>query len=58
MASPASIQIMLHEMATIGTAMTAAITLTWAAILAISRRMTGIAALKDIERAEGPHAPR
>jgi hypothetical protein len=49
---------MLHEMATIGTAMTAAITLTWAAILAISRRMTGIAALKDIERAEGPHAPR
>ena len=58
MTSPTGIQIMLHEIATIGVAMTAAITLTWATILVISRYMTEIAALKNIEHAKGLHAPR
>jgi len=58
MTSPASIQIMLHEMATIGVAMTAAVTLTWATILMVSRHMAGITSLKNIERVEGLHVPR
>ena len=58
MTSLTGIQIMLHEMATIGVAMTAAIMLTWATILMISRYMTEITAPKNIEHAKGLHAPR
>lgn len=54
MANPADIPIMLHEMATIGTAMSAAVTATWASMLTITRAMSRAIALKGMERIRRP----
>lgn len=49
MASPADIPIVLHEMATIGTAISAATFVAWGAIHAISHYMSRAAALRALE---------
>lgn len=50
MLSPADIPVMLYEMATIGTAITAAVTFSWTTILTISSLMPKVIALKEVER--------
>jgi hypothetical protein len=54
MATPSDIPIMLHEMATVGTAMSIAVTLTWATTLTITRLMPKIVALKGTKQIERP----
>jgi hypothetical protein len=49
MANPAEISIMLHEMATVGTAMSMVTLVTWGTILTISHYLPKIATLKAIE---------
>lgn len=49
MANPADIPVMLHEMAIVGTAMSAATFATWGIILAASYYMPKIAAIKAIK---------
>ena len=49
MANPADIPLMLHEMATVGTAMLIATLITWGMILTISYYMPKITSLKTIE---------
>jgi len=58
MANPADIPVMLHEMATIGTAMSIATFLTWGTILAISHYMPKIVSMKAIEPIEKPLTTR
>jgi hypothetical protein len=50
MANPKEIPIMLHEMATIGTAMSTVVAFTWAATLTITKLMPKIITLKEISR--------
>jgi hypothetical protein len=57
MATPADIPIMLHEMATVGTAMSAAVVLTWATTLTITRLMLKTTELKGMEQLKKPLAP-
>ena len=52
MATPADIPIMLHEMATVGTAMSLVTVTTWGIILAISNYMPKIVALRTLEQAK------
>ena len=52
MTNPADIPVMLHEMATVGTAMSVATFVTWGAILTITHFMPRLAALKGIEQAK------
>jgi formate-dependent phosphoribosylglycinamide formyltransferase (GAR transformylase) len=52
MATPSGIPVMLHEMATIGLAMSAVTTVTWGAILAICHYMPKIAALETMKMIE------
>lgn len=47
MATPSDIPIMLHEMAMVGTAMSAVITATWATMLAINNLMPKIVTVKE-----------
>jgi hypothetical protein len=54
MATPSDIPIMLHEMATVGTAMSAVVTLSWATMLTITNLMPKIVALKEIKQIEKP----
>jgi len=49
MSTPSEIPVMLHEMATIGAAMSVATMATWGTILAISNYMPRIAALRNDE---------
>jgi len=50
MATPTDIPIMLHEMATVGTAMSLVTVTTWGIILAISNYMPKIVALRTLEQ--------
>ena len=50
MANPADIPIMLHEMATIGTAMSVATFATWGTILTITHFMPKLMALREIRQ--------
>jgi len=52
MATPADIPVMLHEMATVGTAMSLVTVTTWGIILAISNYMPKIVALRTLEQAK------
>jgi len=52
MATPADIPAMLHEMATVGTAMSLVTVTTWGIILAISNYMPKIVALRTLEQAK------
>jgi hypothetical protein len=54
MANPADIPVMLHEMATVGTAMSIATFLTWGTILTITHYMPKIVTLKTIEQTKKP----
>ncbi len=54
MANPADMPIMLHEVATVGMAMSAAVTTTWAAMLTIARMRPKAIALKGMERIKRP----
>jgi len=58
MANPADIPVMLHEMATVGTAMSIATFLTWGTILTISHYMPKIVSLKAIEPIKKPITTR
>ena len=58
MANPADIPMMLHEMATIGTAISAATLATWGIILTISHYMPKIMTLKTIEPLKKPYIAR
>ncbi|MGQ9679513.1 MAG: hypothetical protein ACUVV4_01905 [Candidatus Bathyarchaeia archaeon] len=58
MANPADIPIMLHEMATIGTAMSLVTLASWGTILALSHYMPKIAMLRAVEQAKRPFIPR
>jgi hypothetical protein len=58
MANPTDIPVMLHEMATVGTAMSAAVFLTWGTILTVSYYMPKIASMKSIELVKKPFAAR
>jgi hypothetical protein len=49
MSNPADIPIMLHEMATVGTAMSIVTVITWGAIVTISYYMPKIVSVKTIE---------
>ena len=49
MANPADIPVMLHEMATIGTTMSAVSVATWACFLAVSQAMPRIIAAKELK---------
>jgi len=53
MVTPAEIPIMLHEMATIGTAISMATFATWGTILTITHFMSKLTALREI-RHVGP----
>ena len=57
MANPADIPLMLHEMATVGTAMSIATLITWGMILTISYYMPKITTLKTIEPVKKPLTP-
>jgi hypothetical protein len=57
MANPADIPVMLYEMATIGTAMTVAIVLTWSISLTLIRIMPKIATLKELKQVRKPLTP-
>ena len=52
MATPADIPVMLHEMATVGTAMSLVTVTTWGIILAISNYMPKIVVLRTLEQAK------
>lgn len=54
MANPAGIPVMLHEMATVGTAMAAAAFVTWGTMLTISHYMPKIVTMKAIEPVKKP----
>ena len=54
MVNPADIPIMLHEMATVGTAMSIATLITWGMILTISYHMRKITPVKTIEPIKKP----
>jgi hypothetical protein len=54
MANPADIPVMLHEMATVGTAMSIVTFITWGTILTISHYMPRIVSLKAIEPVKKP----
>lgn len=54
MANPSDIPVMLHEMATVGTAMSAATLATWGAILTITHLMPKIITVKEMKRIEKP----
>ena len=55
MANPANIPIMLHEMATIGTVMSAVIASTWTAIVMLTGfLMPKIATLKEVKHVKKP----
>jgi hypothetical protein len=58
MANPADIPVMLHEMATVGTTMSAVTLATWGAILAVSRYMPRIVSIKAIEPVKKPFTAR
>jgi hypothetical protein len=58
MANPADIPVMLHEMATVGTAMSIATFITWGTILTISHYMPKIVSLKAIEPIKKPFTTR
>jgi len=58
MANPADIPVMLHEMATIGTAMSIATFLTWGTMLTISHYMPKIVSMKAIEPIKEPLTTR
>lgn len=58
MANPADIPIMLHEMATIGTAMSIATISTWIVILAINRYMEKFAMMGVIKPVKESHVLR
>lgn len=47
MATPSDIPVMLHEMATIGTAMTVVVVLTWTSMLTITHLMSRMLAAKE-----------
>ncbi len=57
MANPADIPLMLHEMATVGTAMSIATLISWGMILTISYYMPKIASLKTVEPVKKPLTP-
>lgn len=57
MLSPADIPVMLHEMATIGTAISAATFAVWGTILTISHYMTRAAALRALDTLKKTSAP-
>ena len=58
MANPADIPVMLHEMATVGGAMSIATFLAWGTILTISHYMPKIKSMKAIEPIEKPFTTR
>lgn len=58
MSNPADIPVMLHEMATVGTAMSIATFLTWGTILTISHYMPKIVTLKAVEQVKKPYITR
>ena len=53
MLNPADIPVMLYEMATIGTAMSAATFAIWGAFLTIPRLILRVTVLREVERVEG-----
>jgi len=53
MATSSDIPIMLHEMATVGTAMSVVVTLSWATMLTITSLTPKIATLKRMKQVEG-----
>ncbi len=57
MANPVDIPAMLHEMATAGTAISAATIATWGAILTVSHYKQRVVSLKAIERFKEVHLP-
>lgn len=57
MSNPANIPIILHEIVMIGGAMSIAVISTWIMILAISRYMIGVTALKNAEKIKEPCTP-
>lgn len=58
MTNPADIPIMIHEMATIGTAMSATILATWGAILVTGRYLSRTRTMKALEQAGKPYVAR
>ncbi|MGB9741447.1 MAG: hypothetical protein ACPLW8_03435 [Candidatus Bathyarchaeales archaeon] len=58
MSNPADIPVMLHEMATVGTAMSVVTFLTWGTILTISHYMPKIVTLKAAEQVKKPYIAR
>ena len=58
MANPADIPVMLHEMATVGTAMSAVTLVTWGTILTISHYMPKIVTMKAIKPVKKPFTTR
>ena len=58
MANPADIPVMLHEMATVGAAMSIATFLTWGTILTISHYMPKIVSMKALEPMKKPFTTR
>ena len=55
MTNPADIPVMLHEMATVGSAMSAVTLVTWGTILTISHYMPKITTLKSVEQVKKPY---
>jgi len=58
MSNPVDVPVMLHEIATIGSAMSIAAVSTWIAILAISRYTARTTVLESIEQIKKPYTPR
>jgi len=54
MANPADIPIMLSEMATIGTAMSTIVVLTWVTTLAVTQLMPKIVTIKELKQIKKP----
>ncbi|MGQ9545470.1 MAG: hypothetical protein ACUVQX_06760 [Candidatus Bathycorpusculaceae bacterium] len=54
MATPSDIPVMLHEMATVGTAMSVVTLATWGTMVTISHYMPKIIALRTLEQAKKP----
>lgn len=55
MENPADIPVMLHEMATVGSAMSAVTLVTWGTMVAISHYMPKIVTLKALEQVKKPY---
>lgn len=55
MSNTANISVIIHEIAMIGSAISIAVISAWIAILAVSRHMERIAALKSVEQAGKRH---